>query len=59
MIGKGVFPFDALIKRLKEDGYQGPIIIEQYAKDYADYNEVGESVKYLNNIIGGIYAHKI
>ena len=57
MIGKGVFPFDKLIARLKEDGYQGPIIIEQYAKDYDSYDQVGDSVQYLNNIIGGIYAH--
>ena len=57
MIGKGVFPFNKLIARLKEDGYQGPIIIEQYAKDYDSYDQVGDSVQYLNNIIGGIYAH--
>ena len=57
MVGKGVFPFDKLISRLKREGYDGGLIIEQYAKDYSSYDEVGESVKYLNNIIGGIYAH--
>lgn len=57
MVGKGVFPFDKLIERLNTDGYNGGLIIEQYAKDYSSYDEVGESVKYLNNIIGGIYAH--
>ena len=57
MVGKGVFPFDKLIKRLHRDGYNGALIIEQYAKDYSSYDEIGESVEYLNNIIGGIYAH--
>ena len=57
MVGKGIFPFDKLIARLKKDGYDGGLIIEQYAKDYSSYDDIGESVKYLNNIIGGIYAH--
>lgn len=57
MVGKGVFPFDKLFERLEKDGYKGPVIIEQYAKDYTDFDEVGDSVKYLNNTIGGIYAH--
>ncbi len=51
MIGKGVFPFDKLIARLHKDGYKGPIIIEQYAKDYCTFDEVGDSVRYLNNLI--------
>ncbi len=51
MAGKGVFPFEDLVERLHKDGYNGPLIIEQYAKDYASYDEVEDSVKYLKEII--------
>lgn len=51
MVGKGVFDFDKLIKKLKEVGYDGPLIIEQYSKNYDSLEEVGESVKYLKNIL--------
>lgn len=54
MVGKGVFPFDELIKRLADLGYDGPLIIEQYAKNYDCYDEVEQSVIYLKNLIGGI-----
>lgn len=47
MVGKGVFPFEELIDRLDGMGYTGPLMIEQYAKNYADYDEVADSVKYL------------
>lgn len=53
MVGKGRFPFGELISRLKDMGYDGPLLIEQYAKNYADYGEVAESVKYLKQLIGG------
>ena len=54
MVGKGVFPFDELIKRLADIEYKGPLIIEQYAKNYDGYEEVAQSVEYLKNLIGGI-----
>ena len=54
MIGKGVFPFEELINRLDKLGYDGPLMIEQYAKNYDSYEEVGQSVKYLKNIVGGL-----
>jgi len=53
MIGKGEFPFKELIQRLNDNGYEGPIIVEQYSNNYDSYDEVAESVKYLKNIIGG------
>ena len=53
MVGKGVFPFEELVSRLDDMGYKGPLLIEQYAKNYKDYGEVAESVKYLKNLIGG------
>lgn len=51
MVGKGEFPFDELIARLNDIGYDGPLIIEQYAGDYNRYEEVGESVQYLKNLL--------
>ncbi|MCM1305955.1 MAG: sugar phosphate isomerase/epimerase [Firmicutes bacterium] len=54
MVGKGAFPFEELIKRLDGIGYDGPLMIEQYAKNYDGYDEVAQSVKYLKNIVGGL-----
>ncbi|MBR4800330.1 MAG: sugar phosphate isomerase/epimerase [Clostridia bacterium] len=54
MVGDGEFPFEELVSRLQTMNYQGPLLIEQYAKDYDDYSQVEKSVKYLKNIIGGI-----
>lgn len=54
MVGDGEFPFEELVERLNKMNYQGPLLIEQYAKDYDDYSQVAKSVKYLKTIIGGI-----
>lgn len=51
MVGKGEFPFDELVSRLNDIGYDGPLIIEQYAKNYDSYDEIKESVEYLKNIL--------
>ena len=48
-----LFPFDDLVSRLTAAGYAGPLIIEQYAGDYASMDEVAGSVEYIKNIIGG------
>jgi len=53
MVGKGVFPFGELVERLEDIGYGGPLIIEQYAKNYSDYGEIAQSVEYLKNLVGG------
>lgn len=53
MVGKGVFPFRELISRLADIGYSGPLIVEQYARNYSDYAEIAQSVEYLKNLIGG------
>lgn len=47
MVGKGEFPFKELVARLKDVGYDGPLIIEQYAGNYDSIDEVKESVEYL------------
>ena len=54
MAGKGVFPFEELITRLNGIGYDGPLMLEQYAKNYDDYREVAQSVEYLKNLVGGL-----
>lgn len=51
MVGKGEFPFGELISCLKDIGYDGPLIIEQYAKNYDSYDEVAQSVEYLKNLL--------
>lgn len=51
MVGKGEFPFKELIARLKDNGFDNALIIEQYAKNYDSYDEVAESVKYLKNLL--------
>lgn len=51
MVGKGEFPFKELVARLKDVGYDGPLIIEQYAGNYDSVDEVAESVEYLKNIL--------
>jgi sugar phosphate isomerase/epimerase len=59
MVGKGEFPFEQLVKELLERGYVGPLIIEQYAKNYDGFGEVADAVEYMKKLIGGIYATKI
>ena len=49
--GKGKFPFDELIKRLKGVGFDGAILIEVYNRDYQDFAELKASVDYVNEII--------
>ncbi|MCQ2603083.1 MAG: sugar phosphate isomerase/epimerase, partial [Clostridia bacterium] len=34
LVGKGVFPFAEFIDTLKEKGYDGPMMIEQYSSDF-------------------------
>lgn len=59
VVGKGNFPFEEFCGYLIDRDYSGPIIIEQYAKDYDTFSEVADGVKYLKKLIGGLYADKI
>lgn len=59
MVGKGVFPFKDFVRELAARDYQGPVIIEQYAKNYNDFGEIAEAVDYMKKLIGGIYANQI
>ena len=56
LVGRGTFPFDELVRVLKNAGYDGPLMIEQYADNYGDVAEVADAVTYLKHIVGGIYA---
>ena len=56
LIGKGTFPFGELVSLLHASGYDGPLMIEQYADNYGDVSEVADAVRYLKHIVGGIYA---
>ena len=50
-IGEGSFDFRELVSRLRDVGYDGPMIVELYSGDYKDYEQVKRSVEYINNII--------
>ncbi len=45
--GKGVFPFRELFERLKDVGFCGAVLIENYSKDYSQLSELRASFRYL------------
>ena len=49
--GKGVFDFDALIKQLQNVGFDGPLLIEAYADDYKEIEELKAACDYLDELI--------
>ncbi len=49
--GRGVFPFEELIKRLKGVGFDGALIIEAYEKDYREIEELKNSYEYLQELL--------
>lgn len=49
--GKGDFDFDTLIKRLKDVGFDGAILVEAYTDDYGEAAELKQSCDYLNEIL--------
>lgn len=48
--GRGIYNFKEILKRLKGSGFDGPVIIEVYNRDYGDYAEIKQSVEYLKEI---------
>ncbi len=52
--GKGNFDFDTLLKRLKDVGFDGALIIEVYQKDYDRPAELKQACEYLEELI---YKH--
>lgn len=49
--GKGIFDFKEFFSRLKENGYDGPIMVELYSRDYENFREVYDCVDYLKNLL--------
>ncbi|MBP5242698.1 MAG: sugar phosphate isomerase/epimerase, partial [Clostridia bacterium] len=51
LAGRGIFDTDLLLKRLKDNGFDGAILIENYAKDFKALEELKESYLYLQEKI--------
>ena len=49
--GKGEFDFQTLIKRLKDVGFDGALLIEAYTGDYKDVTELKIACDYLNELL--------
>ena len=49
--GKGDFDFDTLVKRLKDVGFDGALIVEVYTDNYGDPIELKRSCEYLDEIL--------
>ena len=49
--GKGQFDFEECLRRLKDAGFDGAVLIEVYAGDYKDYIELKHSCDYLDEIL--------
>jgi sugar phosphate isomerase/epimerase len=45
--GKGRFDFDTLLKRLRDVGFDGALLIEVYQNDYQEIAELKESLQFL------------
>ncbi|MDE7158807.1 MAG: sugar phosphate isomerase/epimerase [Clostridiales bacterium] len=45
--GRGTFDFDELLKRLQGVGFQGAVLIENYAGDYSDLGQLKASYEFL------------
>lgn len=45
--GRGIFDFVKFFAALADNGYDGPIIMELYAGNYNDYDEIAEGNEYL------------
>lgn len=49
--GQGVFDFETLIKRLKDVGFDGALLIEVYKNDYADVAELKTACDFVDEIL--------
>lgn len=46
--GRGTFDFEELFKRLKDSGFDGAVLIENYFDDYRELKELKDSYDYLS-----------
>ncbi|MDR0984308.1 MAG: sugar phosphate isomerase/epimerase [Ruminococcus sp.] len=51
LIGEGEFDVTSFLQILKEQKYQGALILELYRHNFGDANELIENYTYLNNLI--------
>ena len=49
--GQGIFDFEELIKRLKDIGFNGALLIEAYEKDYDKEEELKTSCDYIQELL--------
>lgn len=49
--GRGTFDFQTLIKRLKDVGFDGALLIEAYNRDYDDVKELKTAVAYVEELL--------
>ena len=49
--GKGTFDFETLLKRLRDVGFDGALIVEAYKNDYKNVEELKESCDFLKEIL--------
>lgn len=54
--GKGIFDFDGLIRRLKDQGFNGKLILEVYQNNYDNEVELKTSCDYLDELL---YKHGV
>ncbi|MBO5525389.1 MAG: sugar phosphate isomerase/epimerase [Clostridia bacterium] len=48
--GKGSFPFSELIARLRDVGFDGPLLIEPYERDFKEIEELKESLEFIRSL---------
>lgn len=53
--GKGIYDFNEILKRLSDAGFSGNIIVENYRSDYGDFEELKNSVDFLNELCYKIF----
>lgn len=49
--GKGVYDFEKILKELRDEGFDGNIIIEVYRGNYSGFEELKNSLDFVNEII--------
>ena len=49
--GRGVFDFRELVRVLKANGTDAPLLLELYSDDYRSFEEVGESFHYIRSLL--------
>lgn len=49
--GRGITDFEEVLKRLKDAGFDGAVLIEAYPDDFGEISELRQSLDYLDEII--------